>query len=249
MIGILGTGLIGTSIGLRARANGERVLGHDAVAAHARQARERGGIDDAVSRETLYERCDVVVISTPPGATCEELRRIAAAGHACSLIADVASVKEPVLRAAAGVRAFVATHPFAGRERSGPGGADAALFEGCWWAYVPTGDRALEARVHAFATSMGAKPFACEAALHDRIVAVTSHLPQLLAWELAERMGEIDAGFEQYCGPAGREVLRLARSSRELWDEIVQANANNVRHEARELARRLLRSVDEAKMP
>ena len=238
VIGIVGTGLVGASIGMRAR-RGARVLGADAVAEHARAALRCGALDEIVTPDELYGRCSLVVIATPPKAVCMELRRLARSDHACSLVIDVASVKAPVVEAARGVKNFVATHPLAGNEGSGAGAASASLFEGHSWAYVPSGDAELDAEVCAFIKRMGAEPFACEAERHDRMVAITSHLPQLLAWVLADRMRDAGEEYESFCGPAGREFLRLARSRPELWKEILELNQHWIAPEGRALCEAL----------
>ncbi len=234
-IGILGTGLIGASIGLHAKEN-RRVLGADANASNAEQALRRGAIDEVVAREELYERCDIVVIATPPNATIEELRRLAGAAPRCELIIDVASVKVPIIEAGHGLKNFVATHPLAGNEGSGPGAASGDLFEGRRWAYVPSGDAQLDTRACTFIASLGAEPLSTDAEHHDRMIAATSHVPQVVAWALAERMRDAGGDYEAFCGPAGREFLRLARSRPELWGEILALNARQVAPEVRALA-------------
>ncbi len=244
-LGVIGTGLIGASIGMRAKRHAH-VLGADSSERNAQEARERGAIDEIVTREELYERCEIVVIALPPNATCEELRRLAGAHHTCKLIVDVASVKAPIVEAARGVKNFVATHPLAGNEGSGPGAASPDLFEGRSWAYVPSGDAELDAQVRAFIESLGAEPFACDAERHDRIVAVTSHLPQVIAWVLVERMRGAGDDYERFCGPAGREFLRLARARPELWKEIIELNAHWIETEARAVARELPDSINRA---
>ncbi len=204
------------------------VLGFDADATNAEEALRRGAIDGLAARDELYERCDVVVIATPPNATCEELRRLAGVQSACELVIDVASVKAPIVEAARGVRNFVATHPLAGSEGSGPASASGNLFEGRGWAYVASGDAQLDATACAFIERLGAMPFACDAERHDRMVAVTSHLPQIVAWALADLMRDAGDDYEKFCGPAGREFLRLARSQPELWKEITELNAPEI---------------------
>ncbi|HEY9085456.1 MAG TPA: prephenate dehydrogenase/arogenate dehydrogenase family protein [Candidatus Tyrphobacter sp.] len=238
-MGILGTGLIGGSIGLRARRNGVRVLGSDTGDAAASTALARGALDERVPREELYERCDYVVIATPLDAACAELRRLHASPPACSLVIDVASVKRPVVAAAAGLEHFVASHPLAGSELSGPGAASADLFEGRSWAYVPSGDAGLDDLARAFILSLGARPIAIDAASHDAAVAVTSHLPQLVAVALAGRIRAAGPTAEALCGPAAAEFLRLGASNFELWREIFAANADEVAEAGRSLAGQL----------
>jgi prephenate dehydrogenase len=238
-LGIVGTGLIGASIGLRAKRNGMRVHGYDGSERALRDAMACGAVDESVALDDLYTRCETVVLAMPPAAIQRELRRLAGKQARWTLLLDVASVKGSIVEAAKGVMRFVATHPLAGNQGSGPAAATGDLFEERSWAYVPSGDRDLDERASDFIRRMGAQPFACDAERHDRIVAATSHLPQLLAWLLAKRMREVDDQYERYCGPAAREVLRLSQSPASLWDEIMRANALPLQAEASALTRAL----------
>lgn len=238
-LGILGTGLIGSSIGLRARIDGTHVMGCDANASAIAAALEGGAIDERTAPDDLYERCEYVVIATPLEAACAELRRLRGRALPCAVVMDVASVKRPIAAAAAGMRNFVGSHPLAGSERSGSAAARADLFEGKGWAYLPSGDALLDERAAAFVRSLGAKPIAIDAPAHDAALALTSHLPQLVATVLAGRIRAAGPGAESLCGPAGREVLRLGASSPNLWREIIAANADEIGAAGRALAEAL----------
>lgn len=239
LLGILGTGLIGSSIGLRARIDGTHVIGCDTDESAIAVALERGAIDECAALDDLYARCQSVVIATPLGAACAELLRLRERAFPCALVMDVASVKRPIAVAGSGVLNFVGSHPLAGSERSGPAAARADLFEAKGWAYLPSGDPALDGRAAAVIRSLGAEPIAIDAPAHDAAVALTSHLPQLVATLLAGRIREAGPSAESLCGPAGREVLRLGRSSAELWREILEANADEIGAAGRALAEAL----------
>ena len=226
-LGIIGTGLIGSSIGMRARSNGCLVLGYDADPAAAQEAQSLGAIDRSVARREILERAEIVVIAAHTRATIaqlEDLRRMPA--RAAALVMDVSSVKAPIVRAARGVRNFVATHPMAGGERSGPGAAAAGIFEGRSWFYVPTSDRELDRRAVEFIGSLGGVPLETGAEEHDRIVAVTSHVPQIVASLFASALS-VEAG-EAYFGPTAHELVRLSRSSGAMWNDIFQQNGSNI---------------------
>jgi len=144
------------------------------------------------------------------------------------LVFDVASVKLPIVAAARELTHFVASHPLAGRETGGFGAADADLFEGCTWAIAPARDAAAQARLEAFVAGLGARPLAIAAADHDRLVAISSHLPQLLSVALGAHLaaaGDADARAYDLCGPGMRSMLRLAHSDAALWAPIAKANA------------------------
>lgn len=228
-VGIFGVGAIGGSIGLRARRNGARVVGADCDAAALRSARELGVIDDVATVEELPHAVDVLVLAAHLQPTLVEIERLkGASGAMPALIIDVASVKAPVALAASGLRNFVATHPLAGTEKSGAAAARADLFDDRTWAYVPSGDDALNARVHAFIESMGAVPFAISAEEHDRVVAITSHVPQIVAWCYAELLRAAGADAEKLCGPVARELLRISGMSSATWRDVLSANAANI---------------------
>ena len=228
MLGIAGVGLIGGSIALRAHAAGATVIGYDRDPQALRAATAAGALDGtAPDLATLAERCSVVAIALPVDATIAAVSGTPAL--ACpDLVFDVASVKAPVVKAALGLPRFVASHPLAGREVGGFGAADAALFEGRTWAIVPALDPAVQARLEAFVTALGARPLILAAADHDRLVAVSSHLPQVLSVVLGERLaaaGDADGRVYDLCGPGMHSMLRLAHSDAALWAPIVQANA------------------------
>ncbi|MGA8535002.1 MAG: prephenate dehydrogenase/arogenate dehydrogenase family protein [Candidatus Tumulicola sp.] len=230
IVGIVGTGLIGGSIGLRARREGAWTIGFDNDPAALAAAFDAGAIAEAVSRDELYARADTVVMAAYLGATVTELERLAREGsHRATLIVDVASVKVPVCAAGHGVRHFVATHPMGGSERGGAAAARADLFDARIWAYVPSLDPALDARARAFIASQGARPLAIEAVEHDRIVGFTSHLPQVLAWAYARHAApRASEAFTLLGGAASRELLRVGASGSAMWLDVLRANRANV---------------------
>jgi prephenate dehydrogenase len=239
-LGIIGTGLIGASIGLAARGRGWRVLGYDVDSHATSQAQLVGALDRIAERDEIYETCALVGIATHIKGTLDEIEALRKRpARDDLLVIDIASVKEPIARAAGGIASFVPTHPMAGSERSGPEAARADRFEGRTWCYVPTADAQRTTRARAFVASLGAMPVAVDAKKHDRTVALTSHLPQLVAYVLSERINERareDAELvAALCGPAARELLRLGRSSRAMWDEIFEINGADVETELTKL--------------
>ncbi len=237
-VGIAGTGLIGASIGLRARETGDRVVGWDPHAPNLASAHRRGAIEEPVaSFRDLADGVDVLVLAAPPDSVSEALALLARDPGTATLVLDVASVKARIARAGRGVRTFVATHPIAGSHASGPGAADARLFEGRSWAYDPGAASASVVSALAFIERMGGVPIAIDPDEHDRIVAATSHLPQLVSAALGARFGEPGrARALDLSGPGLASMLRLAGSSWPLWETILAANAENVARELRSFA-------------
>ncbi|HSF86325.1 MAG TPA: prephenate dehydrogenase/arogenate dehydrogenase family protein [Acidimicrobiia bacterium] len=218
-IGILGTGLIGTAMGLGWQAAGHDVIGWDPDPAALRTAAERGALVAGTSRNAVAEDVDVLVLAAPPGvviATVSELDT-----HA--LVVDVAGVKEPVA-AASRLARYVGTHPMAGREVSGPEAATASLFRGAAWVVVPgTASAADLATVEHLITSLGARPVQMSAASHDIAVAAISHLPQLLASTLMNEAADRTDALELVAG-SFRDLTRVAASDPGNWVDVLAAN-------------------------
>ncbi|MBC5809303.1 MAG: prephenate dehydrogenase/arogenate dehydrogenase family protein, partial [Candidatus Eremiobacteraeota bacterium] len=213
--------------------------GWHAYPATARQARDLGTLDEAAPSEAAaLEGADVVVLAMPVEATVATLERWSKRPLAAGLILDTASVKVAVARAGQALAAFVGTHPVAGSERSGPAAGRADLFEGRAWAY--DGDRAPDAvsAARRFIAELGARPFAIDPATHDRLIALTSHLPQVVAVALACRLAERldEAGVYDLCGPGIRSTARLAASSWDMWEGILAVNATTIAQEVRATA-------------
>lgn len=238
-LGIVGTGLIGASIGLRARGAGYRVIGWDADAAHLATALQRGALDVAASDlDSLLGEAETVVLATPVPATIDLLKRLTGRPPRASLVLDVASVKVSVAQAGAGLAAFVPTHPIAGSESSGPETARAGLFAGRVWTLDPTAAPQAVARALAFILEMGARPVPVASEAHDKILALTSHLPQILAVVLGSHAAESmnDDDVLALCGTGIRSMLRLGGSSWPMWSGILQANAMALAQEVRTLS-------------
>jgi prephenate dehydrogenase len=236
IVGIVGTGLIGGSIGLRSRRNGFRVVGYDPSDAALDAALEAGAIDESISRGALLANADTVVIAAPVDATIGEIGAMRESPEVrAGLVIDVASVKTPIAAAAHGLAHFVGTHPMAGSESSGAAAARADLFDGKPWLYVPPGNAILEGHAREFIESMGALPGAVDASEHDRIVALTSHLPQLIAFAFARRVRALGEAAEPMCGPVARELMRIGDSNPLMWDSIFSANRANIEEELRAL--------------
>jgi prephenate dehydrogenase len=223
---VIGTGLLGTSIGLALAGQGTRVLLSDPSPTALAVARDLGAgeVDPGGLRARL------TVVAAPPDVTA---RVVVAAMDAdpTATVTDVASVKSGVLRAVAESGAdlsrFVGGHPMAGRERSGPVAARGDLFVGRPWVICPT-DKSEQARlddVRLLAQAVGAVPVTMPAREHDIAVALVSHVPQVAASLVAARLR--DAGDEAVAlaGPGLRDVTRIAASDPMLWAQILGANA------------------------
>ncbi|MBA2282066.1 MAG: prephenate dehydrogenase/arogenate dehydrogenase family protein [Acidimicrobiia bacterium] len=178
-VGVLGLGHIGGSLARALRAAGEEVVGWDADVEVRRAASEAG-----VDTEAPVAEADLVVVATPlRDLHTDVASMLDAVDTARTTVTDVASVKGPVLAAAAGHPAFVSGHPMAGTERSGWGAADPDLFRNAPWLVLVADGAATErvAAVCRLALAVGARPVPIHPQSHDRALATVSHLPHVLA--------------------------------------------------------------------
>jgi len=228
---IVGTGLLGASIGLSLMTRGVDVVLHDSSRTALALARDVGAGrlpsdgDDAVR---------LVVVAAPPDVTAEVVIAELAA-HPQAVVTDVASVKGAVLdelvAAGADLSRYVGSHPMAGRERSGPTAARADLFAGRPWVIAESGRSSQDAvlAVRQLAVDLGATPVSMEAREHDAAVAVVSHVPQVIASLVAARLADAPAAALDLSGQGLRDVTRIASSDAPLWTSILAANAAAVR--------------------
>jgi prephenate dehydrogenase len=239
---VIGTGLIGTSVALAARRAGVTVFLADRDRAAARVAESLGaGLARAPGAPV-----DLALIAVPPAHVGPVLRD-AQQQRLARAYTDVAGVKgEPerdALRLAPDPSTYVGGHPIAGRERSGPLAATADLFTGKPWVLSPsewTGDAALRTAT-ALAGLCGAVPVRLTSAAHDAMVAVTSHVPHLMASLTAARLHAAPPGTETLVGQGVRDVTRIAAGDPRLWADIVRSNAPAVAAVLREVCGDLTR--------
>lgn len=235
--GISGTGLIGASIGLGLRRAGWTVLGFDPDAVRLAAALEKGAISDSRNslEELLADTPDLVVLAAPTSAVLDDL----AGSSYDGVTIDVCGVKGPIVSAAADWPHFVATHPMAGREISGPEAASAGLFRGAVWVVVTDGAAEEDlGTVEELVATLGAEPVLMSAAEHDAAVAAVSHVPQVLAGALVEMVVN-DEGAGRLASGSFRDLTRVAASDPVPWVDVLLANRADVLARLDELNRRL----------
>jgi prephenate dehydrogenase len=242
-ITIIGTGLIGGSLGLALRKNGFRgqIVGCDQPKVLAR-ARRMGAIHAGISDPIrACSGSDVVVLATPVGAIIELIERLAPNLPGESLLTDVGSTKSQILCQAhksfgdETARRFLGGHPMAGKENSGIEFADANLFRGAVWFFTPAPRQKMKAgrigEYVAWIKKIGAKVGILDAAAHDQLCAWISHIPQLtstaLAATLVEEYGE-RAPLLESGGRALREMTRIASSPYSMWRDIALTNKTQI---------------------
>lgn len=226
---IVGSGLLGASIGHALRAHGV-----DVVLADASPAQLRLAIDYGAGRATSdADAPGLIVVAVPPDVTArvvvEELN-----AYPDAIVTEVASVKGPILTALeaadADLTRYVGSHPMAGRERGGAIAARADLFTARPWVVcpAPASSPAAIAAVKALTNDVGAFPITFDAAEHDRAVAYTSHVPQIVASLLAARLSDADPHELELAGGGVRDTTRIAASDPGLWEQILSANADSI---------------------
>lgn len=247
-VGIVGAGLIGTSIGLALARRGEQALLHDLDAAKTATAAALGA-GRAAAFDDLA-RCGHVVVAVPPSATA------AVVSHLLRLdphltVSDVASAQSNVRREVetrdrVSSSRYCGGHPIAGRERGGPGAAQPELFDGAVWVVCPVAGTAPEAVAAAteVARRCGARTVVVDPVTHDRVLAAVSHAPQLVASALAARLAEAGAEAPALAGQGFRDTTRLADSDPRLWASIAAANAGPLAGELRAVAAALAATAD-----
>ena len=236
-VALIGTGLIGASIGLALRRVSVVVRGYDHDAARADAALALGALDAvAGSVADVVAGAELTVVAVPVGHVADVVLDALDAGAV--LVTDVGSVKAPVVAAVEAARPdlaprFVGGHPMAGSEQEGLAGAAADLFVGATWVLTPTPrtDPDVFAAVRSWVAAFGAEPLAVTPELHDALVAVVSHVPQLAASTL---MNVASAGSEEHAVmlrlAAGgfRDMTRIASSHPAIWPDICLANRDAI---------------------
>ena len=237
-ITIIGPGLIGGSmaIGLRASGFATRIIGVDSNPAHAARAIELGLVDTAMLLEEAVAQSDVVIVATPVDSLIRLLPLVLDLADQNKVVLDVGSTKIPVLAAVENHpnrTRFVATHPMAGTEYSGPEAAIPGLFAGKCCVFSDIEKSAPDALgiCHKLYAALGMHINTIDGAAHDLHVAYVSHISHIASFALAltvlEKEKDEDRIFELASG-GFQSTVRLAKSSPETWIPIFRQNRDNV---------------------
>jgi cyclohexadieny/prephenate dehydrogenase len=237
---IVGLGLIGSSI---ARAVHERmpdvtVTGHD-VSADVREQARRLGFCDAITDDaaTAVAAADLVILAVPVGRMADAAAAIAPGLKPGAIVSDVGSSKSSVADALAKAlpgHVVIPAHPVAGTENSGPAAGFATLFDGRWCIVTPAADAPADAvaALTGFWEALGAKVDLMDAAHHDMVLAVTSHLPHLIAYTIVGTASELEEVTEseviKYSAGGFRDFTRIAASDPVMWRDVFLANKDAV---------------------
>ena len=236
-IAILGSGLLGASIGLavRQRLPGCRIVGIGRRQETLDTAKRMGAVDETtLSIAGGVRGCDLVIVCTPVGLIADFVFEVAQAADYASIITDVGSSKQFLCNAVEqrsplpnGCR-FLGGHPIAGSEKTGPEAASASLFMNRTVVLTPTLSCDSDAvdTLGAFWEMLGARVSRMSPSEHDRVLALTSHLPHVISAVLATICDRPTYG--EFCGTGYESMTRLAAGSPELWRDILISNREAV---------------------
>jgi len=236
-VAIVGVGLIGGSFGLALRAAGfdGRILGVSSNQT-TRKAVALGAIDEGLPIERAVPIADVIYLAQPIGGILDTIRHLDSLHpRPGALVTDAGSTKNAIVSAAqASLHGcqFLGGHPMAGKETRGVESADSRLFAGPTYVVAPANPEELEtpaARTFIeWLTKIGARTVAIGAEEHDRMVAFSSHVPQLASTALAATLAESCPEAARVAGPGLVDATRLALSSYDLWRDILATNTNAI---------------------
>ena len=267
-ISIVGTGLLGTSVGLALRAAGYEgsIVGWNRSPEQGRVALKMGAIDSIAADAIEDARASqVTLLAVPIYATLDFMEKLAPILGPDHLVTDVGSTKRIISETAARLyntperAAFLPGHPMAGKERGGAALGDANLFRGAVWLFTddPAAQRSPQAAAlgkdwREWVVKMGAKTLDLDAARHDELVAWVSHLPQFTATALSalleEEVGDAPE-LKDVGGRALREMTRLGASPFSMWRDIAHTNTQAVERALLALEQRLANLRENLRTP
>jgi prephenate dehydrogenase len=264
-ITILGTGLIGASIGLalRDREFGGEIFGWDKNPSELATALSRGAIDHAVEDPiTAATGSDLILLAGPVFSILEWSDQLGPLLDSHQLVTDVGSVKGAVSERAAhsfggdGQARFLPGHPMAGKEVHGAEHAEAALFQGAVWLFTPLASSSapteLEAAWREWVAKFGCRTLDLDAKRHDELCAWVSHLPQFLATAMSAMLEDKFAGDEEMRaigGRALREMTRLGASPYSMWRDVAHTNTEAIAETLLAMEQRLTHLREHLKTP
>ena len=239
-VAIIGLGLLGGSVGLAVQEYlpGCVTHGYDADPATRARAAARGLVHTVgETAADVVREADLVIFCVPVGAMGAAAREVADALPLTALVSDVGSSKQTVAKALAEAlpgRTVIPAHPVAGTERSGPDAGFASLFQHRWCIITPPADAnpALVAQLSAFWEALGANVEVMDAEHHDRVLAVTSHLPHLIAYTIVGTASDLETVTRseviKYSAGGFRDFTRIAASDPTMWRDVFLTNKDAV---------------------
>lgn len=236
-VAIIGTGLIGASFGLALRKAGFEgaIIGASSERALA-EAVAAGAIDRGAPLAEAAAEADLIFLSQTIGRILDTLRHLDQFVKSGALVTDAGSTKCEIVDAAMQNLTrcqFLGGHPIAGKEKRGASAASADLFQGQTWVLTPVDAAELETpaaiEFRDWLQRIGARMTTLDCDEHDRIVSLTSHLPQLASTALAATLAErLKDGQTSVAGSGLKDMTRLALSSYDIWRDILATNSEHI---------------------
>ncbi len=239
-VAIIGLGLLGGSIGLAVQEYLPDITttGYDADPLARKRATERGLVGTVCETAADAARnADLIIFCVPPGAMGQAAREVAATLPTLALVSDVGSSKAAIAKAlteALPHHAVIPAHPVAGTENSGPDAGFASLFRNRWCIITPPADAdpARLAELSAFWRALGANVEVMDAEHHDLVLAVTSHLPHLIAYTIVGTASDLEqvtrSEVIKYSAGGFRDFTRIAASDPTMWRDVFLSNKDAV---------------------
>ena len=263
-VAIVGTGLIGGSVGLALRRAGfaGTIIGVDTNDVELATALAMGAISRAGTMSDAAA-CDVVMLAVPVLAIMDSISRLAHGMNSHQILTDVGSTKAAICRLASRLHAEGATvqvlpgHPMAGKESGGASLADPALFEGAMWLFTPIAEEtSIATEWRAWVQRFGARTMDLDPERHDRVCAWVSHLPQMVATAMSAMFEDefaqepqLAAEFRAIGGRALREMTRLGASPFSMWRDVAITNTEPLAATLFALEQRLAHMRENLKTP
>jgi prephenate dehydrogenase len=265
-VAIVGTGLIGASVGLALKAAGVAVVGWDINPTELATALQIGAIDKALTKSEILDAdaAEVFVLATPVLPILDWMQPLAAGLRKSQLVTDVGSTKREIALMAARLfnrpetARFLPGHPMAGKESGGAALADAALFNGATWLFTPVDDvrTEIESEWRTLVAGFGAVVRDLDPVAHDEVCAWVSHLPQMLSTALAALLEdtfsddpEKMAAVQAIGGRALRETTRLGASPYSMWRDVALTNTEPIAASLHALEQRLAHLRENLRTP
>jgi prephenate dehydrogenase len=266
-VAIVGTGLIGASVGLALKASGfgGKIYGYDTNADELSAALSLGAIDESLAgREAVVAtNTDVIVLATPVLPILDWMEYLAPTSNENQLVTDVGSTKREIAAKAGqifnqeGRARFLPGHPMAGKESGGAALAEAKLFHGATWLFTPVGEEGpLEAEWRELVKQFGAQVRDMDPRRHDEVCAWVSHLPQMMSTALAALLQDTFAddpeglaAVQAIGGRALRETTRLGASPYSMWRDVAMTNTAEIAQTLSALEQRLAHVRENLRTP
>jgi len=240
-LALIGLGLIGSSISHAARRGGlvGEIVGSSATAATRDKAVELGLVSRSYENPAdAVEGADLVILCAPVGAYKDIAEAIGPKLAPGAIVSDVGSVKAAVVRDVSphipGHAHFIAGHPIAGTEQSGPESGFAELFDGRWCILTPDADcdRMALAKIESFWQKLGSRVEIMSAEHHDLVLAITSHVPHLIAFNIVNTAAHLervtDSEVIKFSAGGFRDFTRIAASDPVMWRDVFLNNKEAV---------------------